>query len=277
MSKVFFVAESGKNFIIRKDQDVIESLSQARRLVNQAKIAGADAVKFQTHVFEDEQHLRAQFRWEWIKLNESLTPLKDFWIPLKEQCDQIKIEFMTTPMSTLAAKKVDNLVKRWKIGSASVTDYDLLKFINSTRKPVIMSTGMSTQRQVDDALEILSDVKVSLMYCKSIYPCSIKFIDWKTMMMMKELYRKKIGFSDHTTLITTPMLSVIQGSAKIIEKHFTLNKLAYGPDHQFSLTADELKLSIRLVRDYENYSGEDIVIYPIEGEVKLWKTFRNET
>lgn len=274
MSKVFFVAEAGKNFIIRKEQDVIESLNSARRLVNRAKIAGANAVKFQTHVFEDEQHLRHSSRWEWIKFNESLTPYEDFWVPLKKLCDEVKIEFMATSMSTLAAKKVDSLVGRWKIGSASVTDYDLLKFINSTRKPVIMSTGMSTQKQVNKALELLSSCHVDLLYCKSVYPCSQEKINFLHLRAMKNFYSlSKIGFSDHTKEIATPMLAVLHG-AEIIEKHFTLYRDAHGPDHFFSLSPEDLKISIQLVRDYEDINLTDAVIWPLEDEVKLWKTFR---
>ena len=226
-------------------------------------------------VLSDEKMFREESRHSWISRNENLTPLKEFWIPLKEYCDSIGIEFMTTPMSRLAAEKVRDLVKRWKIGSGSATDNSLLDFINDDKKPVILSTGMSTQKQVDEALKRLNNVSVSLLYCKSLYPCPVEKINWYVMDSMRRVYKRPIGFSDHTVEITTPMHAVIKGEAVIIEKHFTIDKTSWGPDHKFSLNPDELKLAIGLVRDYEQYGeDENILIIPDEEEIKLWRTFR---
>lgn len=284
MSKVFFIAEAGKNFINVPWQGSAQSYTipyyaeNAIALIKAAKEAGADAVKFQTHVFEDEQHLRGETRYEWIKFNESITPLT-FWEELKMQCDHIGIEFMTTPMSKMAAEKVNHLVKRWKVGSGNVTDHELLKYLASTGKPVILSTGMSTHKQVEEAIDILSKNELSLLYCKSIYPCPMERVDFEVMRAMKNYIGNywnigiggKVGFSDHTVELTTPAKAVIEG-AEIVEKHFTLDKNAVGPDHSFALTPDELKLSIKIMRDYEDYRGSCIV--PDDDEIKYWKNFR---
>mgnify|MGYP004417314288 CR=1 FL=1 len=274
MPKVFVVAEAGKNFI---DHDWKQGamtipyyVERAVALIKVAKKAGADAVKFQTHVFEDEQHFRGRARHDWIKFNESITP-RSFWGELKRQCDYYGIEFMTTPMSRLAAIKVNDLVTRWKVGSGNVTDKLLLEYIASTDKPVILSTGMSSLLQIIDAISILKRNELSLLYCKSIYPCSLDKIDFKMISVMKHYFGYPVGFSDHTVEITTPARAVVNG-AIIVEKHFTLDKSAFGPDHSFSLEPDELKSSIQLVRDYQYFEG--LLIFPDEEELKYWKNFR---
>jgi len=105
------IAEAAKNFITYDKITTEQALRNAKELAFAAKEAKADSVKFQCHVFEDEQHKRSETRYDWIKLNEWLTPLNDFWNPLKKYCDEIGIEFMVTPMSKLAAQKIESLVE----------------------------------------------------------------------------------------------------------------------------------------------------------------------
>lgn len=283
MSKVFFIAEAGKNFIDNDWKLVVPRmefghyLDNAKKLADIAKKAEANAVKFQVHNFEDEYELRDGSRWKWIEFNFKIYDKTAFWDKLKEYCDKIGIELMITSMSKFAAIQVENLISRWKVGSASVTDYNLLEYIanrnKKVKKPVILSTGMSTQKQVETALDILKDCDVSLLYCKSIYPCPMEKIDFKVMENMK-MFGKEVGFSDHTVEVTTPMLAALNG-ASIIEKHFTLDKNALGsPDHKFSLDPNELKFAVKLVREYEQLDSLTAVIRPSEEEVKLWKVFR---
>lgn len=278
---VFFIAEAGKNFIdIPWQEKAVQQpfsyyLENAKKLAKVAKSAGADAVKFQTHVFNDEQHLRSEDRYEWIQFNESITPYFEFWKPLKEYCDEIGIEFMTTPMSKSAAIKVNDFVSRWKVGSGNVTDKDLLEYLAETKKPVILSTGMSTQKQVEEAIEILDgECETTLLYCKSIYPCPRDKVFLGMVRKMRDYFELPIGFSDHTIEINTPTEAVLVGST-VIEKHFTLDKNAVGPDHNFSLTPEELKLSIKIMRDYENYGADKVAILPPDDEeLAYWKNFR---
>jgi len=284
-NKIAIIAEAGKNFIDfkwqdSKPEDLVEiCFFNALKLASAAKKAGADIVKFQTHVLEDEKEFRDKSRWDWIKFNEEVTPLNKFWEPLKEFCDAIGIELLTTPMSKLAAQKINHLVKRWKIGSGNVTDIKLFEFIARTKKPVILSTGMSTQKQVEKALKILKNNEITLTYCKSIYPCPVDKIDIGIITKIGNHFKrtfknvKKIGFSDHTMEITTPLKVMVETNIDLVEKHFTLNKEAHGPDHFFSLEPDEFKKMVRLIRDYEDVEPP-ILFYPEEEEIKLWDKFR---
>lgn len=278
MSKVFFIAEAGKNFIDHDWKEGVMTVpyyaERAIMLIKAAKNAGADAIKFQCHVAEDEVSFRGLQREEWIKFNESITPVS-FWEELKRQCDYFGIEFMCTPMSRKAAEKIAPFVSRWKVGSGNVTDYDLLKYLAETKKPIILSTGMSTQKEVGIALYVIKDwahdpqYPVSLLYCKSIYPTTGQ-AKLAAINAMKKFYECEVGYSDHTTGIVGPMNGVIWG-AQIVEKHFTLDKKAIGPDHHMSLEPHELNWAVKLVRDYENI--DDIVIVPTEEEIELRMKF----
>ena len=150
---VFFIAEIGKNFIqTEEERPVAEYLLNAKKLVKAAKEAGADAVKFQTHEVEDEQlniditspHFKGADRYSWITRNMEATPIDTFWKPLKKYCDETGILFFSTPMSRKAAMKLQEVgVPFWKVGSGDAQDYVTLDFMFSTKKPIIISTGMA--------------------------------------------------------------------------------------------------------------------------------------
>ena len=252
--KIMVIAEAGKNFIITEKPTTEQCLNEAKNLARLAKGAGADAVKFQTHVFEDEQHKRDPSRHEWIKLNESLTPYEEFWKPLKEYCDSIGILFMTTPMSFLAAKKIADLVTVWKVGSADVVDRSLLGFLCDTGKPVITSTGMSTSSEIEIAIEILKMHKAdfAVLHCTSLYPCPVNRLNLERIRQMDiELNPRGngiiVGLSDHSTSLTVPVLAIELG-ARIIEKHFTIGKDSHGSDHAISLDFKEFSEMVRNIR-----------------------------
>lgn len=281
---VEIIAEAGKNFIMKENYTVIQCLDEAKNYVRIAKEKGADTIKFQCHVFEDEQYKRDKSRHEWIKKNEELTPMDDFWMPLKKYCDKIGINFLVTPMSRLAAEKIGHLVDRWKISSADIVDDELLKCISITGKPVILSTGMSTIDEIENAFKYfdhLEDLELKILHCTSIYPCPIEKINLKLINHLRVMfhYNIDIGFSDHTKFIKTPAMAVKKG-AKVIEKHFTLDKFAYGPDHHMSLNPKEFGEMVDLVRDAElecyadgNARNESLgVVYKEEEE--LIKKFR---
>lgn len=246
-NSLFVIAEAGKNFIYKNPLFGItteECLERAKELVDKAKELDVSAIKFQTHVFEDEKEMRDESRFSWIQTNEELTPYDKFWKPLKEHCDTKGILFMTTPMSRLAAEKVNDLVKVWKIGSGNVTDYKLLEYIAQTKKPVILSTGMNTLEEIDKAVEILKgNDELALLHCVSIYPCPVNKCNLGTIDLLKERYnivKRIIGYSDHTVDSVIPAKAVEYG-ARIIEKHFTLNNNDWGPDHKFSMNPLEFR------------------------------------
>ncbi len=263
---VFVVAEAGKNFIeTEEDQPVAVYLENAERLARLAKDAGADAIKFQTHDVEDEilnipfvsPHFpdsKSGDRHSWISRSTKATPVNEFWQPLKKYCDEIGIIFFSTPMSRGAAKRLEEVqTPIWKIGSGDILDFPLLDFVSQTGKPILLSSGMSTLEELEQAIGFLKKrtEKVALLHCVSKYPCPKEDLNLKTIEFFREQYNLPIGFSDHSLDIESALLAVSLG-ATILEKHFSLSRTLWGPDHKVSLTPEELKLLVREVHLFEN-------------------------
>ncbi len=259
---VFIIAEIGKNFIQTEDvKSVDEYLFNAKKLIKSAKKCGADAVKFQTHNVNDEQikikvfspHFKGNNRYSWVKRNTDSTPLETFWIPLKEYCDKIKINFFSTPMSRGAAEILTKLdVNIWKVGSGDLLDFVMLDYLASTNKPVILSSGMSTMEEVDKTILFLKkrNVEIALLHCVSSYPCSFDDLNLATIKMLKKLYKIPIGFSDHTLDKLSSLVACCMG-AKIIEKHFSFSKDFWGPDYKVSFTPNEFEDLVLEIRNFE--------------------------
>ena len=273
---VKIICEAGKNFIITEQNEPIEVLlNRAKELALAAKNCGADIVKYQTHVWEDEQFLRAESRKEWTLRNERLTPFEEFWKPLKEYCDEIGIEFLSTGMSLLAAKKIESLVQRWKIPSGNLHDFELIEYVARSGKPIILSSGMSIQKEVDKAVNLIRQFNndLTILQCTSEYPCAEDKVNLNIMKEYEWRYQtKNIGFSDHTLSLTIPAIAVAMG-AVLIEKHFTFNRNAYGPDHKVSLLPEEFKEMVENIRWTEMVMGEKEKKLT-EQEVKFRKIFR---
>lgn len=281
------IAEIGKNFVVTQEPEPVKVLlSRAKLLIYGAKKAGADIVKFQIHA-DDEIHPHkalisphfAQDRREWIKRN---TYPADFWFQIKEYCREIGIEFLATPMSRGAAEFLDEIgVDAWKISSGDVTDFVLLDYIRDSGKPVILSSGMSSLEELKKAYNYLKEKTndVSILHCVSIYPCPAEKLNLGTIPFLKRQFPKAtIGFSDHSLEISTGAIAVQMG-AKIIEKHFTLDRSAFGPDHKVSLLPNEFAQMIKEIQ-----SGKKIDIPPTikgietkyiqDGEMPFRKVFR---
>lgn len=262
------IAEIGKNFVDDTLLPEIQAdivLFKAKRLIQLAKKAGADTVKFQTHVLKDEEQKRHPARWKWIHLNEVLTP-PFFWEEIKKYCDFLQVNFLTTPMSRLAAEKVNHLVNRWKVSSADIVDMELLRYLKKTKKPIILSTGMSSRGQVKKAVKFLGNQIDFINYCVSLYPCPIWKIDLSQLLELKKIY-PKVGFSDHSLSVEAPALAARMG-AVAIEKHFTFSRNDFGPDHATSLEPEEFKKMVFLVRQAEK-NPESFL-----DEQKYWEFFR---
>src|SRR3990167_9339549 len=254
------ICEIGKSFVITEQPEPLETLlERAKTLILEAKKAGATTVKFQTHFVNDEIHPEAhitsphfdQDRYEWVKRN---TYPVEFWQELKNYCDEIEIEFLSTPMSKDAAILLENLgVKRWKIGSGDILDFVLLDYIRNTGKPVIISSGMSSIEELRLAYNYLAEkVKdITILHCVSNYPCSLDNLNLNTIKYLKKQFPKaKIGFSDHSLEVSTGAMAVALG-AEVIEKHLTLNRNDWGSDHKVSLEPDEFK---QMVYEIKNVS-----------------------
>ena len=257
---ITIIAEIGKNFVdTEKEQPLPVLIEKAKTLILEAKKAGADVVKFQTHFVDDEIHPEVKLisphfemdRYEWVKRN---TYPFSFWLELKTYCDAIGIEFLSTPMSKGAAILLEELgVERWKIGSGDILDFVMLDFIRNTGKPVILSSGMSTIQELRLAYNYLAEKveDITILHCISNYPCKLGDLNLNTIpYLKKEFPNVGIGFSDHSLEVSTGAMAVKLG-AKVIEKHFTLNRDAFGSDHKVSLLPDEFA---QMVKETKNYS-----------------------
>lgn len=260
--RVFIVAEIGKNFIqTQKERPVSEYLENAKALVKAAKDAGADAVKFQTHNVEDEQldikvvspHFRGADRFSWVTRNTNATPYDTFWRPLKKYCDELGIVFFSTPMSRGAAQKLNQVgVDIWKVGSGDILDFVLLDYLAATRKPVIISSGMSTLEELDHSIDFLKQYRteIILLHCVSKYPCPPQDLNLATIRFLRERYLIPVGFSDHSIGIDSTLAAVALG-ARVVEKHFSFSRDLWGADHKVSMTPEELRVLVAGVRELE--------------------------
>lgn len=251
------IAEIGKNFVTTKEeQPEAELLDEAKKLVQSAKASGADTAKFQVHNVSDEIRHDAQIisphfsedRYEWVRRN---TYSADFWFDIKEFCKQLNINFLATPMSRGAAIVLneDVGIDRWKIGSGDITDYVLLDYVRDSGKPVILSSGMSSEKELRAAYEYVKEKvrDITILHCVSIYPCPTEKLNLNTIPYLKKLFPEaKIGFSDHSTGIEEALMAVKMG-AEVVEKHFTFDRDSFGPDHKVSILPREmLKLTTRI-------------------------------
>lgn len=258
--EIFIIAEIGKNFIqTAEDRPVDEYLANAKHLIDEAACAGADAVKFQTHEVSDEQaklqivspHFPLADRYRWLERNTQATPL-GFWQELKEYAEKQGLIFFSTPMSRGAALKLESLaLPLWKVGSGDVQDFLLLDYLRSTNKPVIISSGMVSLAELEVVMKRLKDYApgVGLLYCVSQYPCPPELFNLATLQRFQAEYPGvTIGFSDHSLADHRPVLAAIKLGARIIEKHFSLSRELWGPDHKASLTPAEFGDMVTLVR-----------------------------
>lgn len=256
---IFVIAEIGKNFIeTEKNRPVAEYLANAKKLVDAAKDAGCDAVKFQTHEVKDEvlnmdftsPHFKARDRYSWVTRNTNATPLEEFWKPIKKHCDARGITFFSTPMSRKAAQKLERVgVPFWKVGSGDIFDYVLLDYLAETGKPIIFSTGMTSLGEVDDVVGYLSKkTPLVVLYCISKYPAPKEYFNLGTIEYLKEKYPQVVvGFSDHS-LGHDIALAAVKLGASVVEKHFSFSRDLWGADHKVSMTPPEMKKFVQLVR-----------------------------
>tara|TARA_B100000780_G_C21114421_1_gene450713 strand:- start:660 stop:1694 length:1035 start_codon:yes stop_codon:yes gene_type:complete len=266
-----FLKKSNKTFVIAEiGVNHNNNISLAKKLILQAKLAGADAVKFQTFkaknlVLPGTRKVKYQLKnsndnedhFQMIKKLE--LSYKDHKTLFK-YCKKIKIIFMSTPYDVKSAKFLNKLgVKIFKTASADLIDYNLHSYLSKLKKPVIISTGMSSIKDVQRTLKIYKKNKnpnVVLLHCVSNYPCSLNSINLNVLNNLKKL-NFIVGYSDHSDDILTSCLAVSMGS-RIIEKHFTLSKNLKGPDHKASFNVLELKEMINQIRKTEVIMGTNI-------------------
>ena len=293
--RVFFIAEIGKNFIqTEEDRPVEEYLENAKKLVVAAKEAGADAVKFQTHEVTDEQynvdvtspHFKAKDRLSWVTRNTKATPVEEFWKPLKAYCDEVDITFFSTPMSRAAAMKLDEVgVPLWKVGSGDVQDHVTMSYLAKTGKPVIISTGMVSLKELDEVVGYMQGkgIPTVVLYCISQYPCPPEEFNLATLEDFQEKYPDVvIGFSDHSVDSHEVDLAAIKLGAKVVEKHFSFDRELWGADHKASVLPHEFK---QMVDDTRSGKYEEVEVEKfygtkgreLEGAKNIYRPYFNKS
>lgn len=261
--KVIIIAEAGVNHN--------GSYELAIKMVDEAKRAGADYVKFQTAKPElviSTFAPKAEYQKETTGAAESQLemckaihlPLTDYK-PLKEYCDKVGIGFMSTPFDLVSIDVLEPLdMDYYKIPSGEITNLPYLRKIASKHRPVILSTGMCEIEEVEAALQVLEQggVKrsdVIVLHCNTEYPTPMADVNLRAMDDLRRSLGVEVGYSDHTKGIEVPIAAVALG-ARVIEKHFTLDKTMEGPDHKASLEPDELKAMVDAIRNIEQALGD---------------------
>lgn len=258
---IFIIAEAGVNHN--------GSLETAKRLVDAAAQAGADCVKFQTYITEEDTSVFAA-QADYQKQNtgdggqsqyEMLKKLElgyEQFRELKRYCGEKGILFLSSPFELRSVAFLEEIgIPFWKIASSEVTNYPFLKKIAQTGKPIVMSTGMCTLqeiRQAVDVLESCGEREIVLLQCNTEYPTPMQDVNLRAMQGLQKEFGYPVGYSDHTQGIEIPIAAAALG-AVIIEKHFTLDKHMVGPDHIASLDPKELEAMVRAIRNVEMALG----------------------
>ena len=265
----FIIAEAGVNHN--------GSIENAKKMIDAVVKAGADCVKFQTYISENVMSKfapKAEYQISNTGTDESqLEMVKKLELSfgdfreLKQYCDEKGIMFLSTPFDLESADFLNDLgMEIFKIPSGEITNLPLLRKINSFKKDIILSTGMAILDEIQAALDVLKDCEVSLLHCTTEYPCPYDSVNMNAMLTLKQNFGLEVGYSDHTQGIEVPIMAVAIG-AKIIEKHFTLDKNMEGPDHKASLEPDELKAMVMAIRNVEKAFGNGVK-EPQEAEKK---------
>ncbi len=258
---IYIIAEAGVNHNGNREL--------AFKMIDAAAESGCDCIKFQT--FQTEALVTASaHKAAYQKANtgredtqyEMLKPLefgkKDFEV-LKRHCAARGIDFLSTPFDIPSVRLLEELnVSGYKLSSGDITDRLLLETVACTNKPLLLSTGMSTIEEVSEAvgwIEACGNQNITLMHCTSNYPASYDEVNMRAMLTLQNRFPYPTGYSDHTQGIHIAVMAAAMG-ARVIEKHFTLDKTMPGPDHKASLSVAELKEMVRAVRDVETAMGD---------------------
>ena len=260
MGNTLIIAEAGVNHN--------GNLVLAKKLIDTAKTAGADIVKFQTGKPENvvsQFAVKAQYQKETTNPEESQLDMirqlqlsYDEFIELERYCQNVGIQFASTPFDLDSIHFLDTLeMPFWKIPSGEITNLPYLLEIGKTKKPVVLSTGMCSLDEIETAINILKKAgttEITLLHCNTAYPTPYEDVNLNAMQTLKDVFHLPVGYSDHTPGIEVPIAAVAKG-AIVIEKHFTLDKNMEGPDHKASLEPDELKQMVTAIRNIEKALG----------------------
>ena len=261
-NNVFIIAEAGVNHN--------GSVDLAKKLIDVAVSAGADAVKFQTFKAKNvvaKNAQKANYQKQTTDASESqFDMIKKLELDVETHrklityCQEKEIMFLSTPFDHDSINLLSDLgLEIFKIPSGEITNLPYLRHIGSLKKQVILSTGMSTLQEVGDALNILINAgtlkaDITVLHANTMYPTPMEDVNLNAMLTIQKEFDVAIGYSDHTLGIEVDIAAVAMG-ATVIEKHFTLDKAMNGPDHKASLEPEELKSMVRAIRNIETAIG----------------------
>lgn len=262
MSRVYIIAEAGVNH--NGDYDL------AKELILAAKKAGVDAVKFQTFVAKNLVSAiapKAEYQKQTTdQVETQLTMLEKLelsfeqFTKLKAFAKETGIEFISTPFDFESIEFLQSMdMPFWKIPSGEITNKPYLEKIAQTKLPIILSTGMCTMAEIQEALDIFHQYDkdmLTLLHCNTEYPTPFEDVNLKAMKHIEKTFGIKTGYSDHTVGIEVAIAAVALGAC-VIEKHFTLDKNMTGPDHKASLEPWELTQMVKAIRNIEQALGTE--------------------
>lgn len=263
-TKVLIIAEAGVNHN--------GSLDLAKKLIDEAAIAGVDFIKFQTFKAEklvSRSAKQAEYQQRNIgKTGDSqYTMLKHLELNANQHeeliayCQKKNIQFFSTAFDMDSINYLHSLnLGLWKIPSGEITNYPYLKKIAQYKEPVILSTGMCDLSDIAAALQVLLDnglekEQITILHCNTEYPTPMEDVNLRAMLEIEKKFGVNIGYSDHTEGIEVPIAAVALG-ATVIEKHFTLDRNMEGPDHKASLEPQELRAMVKSIRNIELALGD---------------------
>ena len=249
------------------------NIETAKKLIDAAAGAGADYVKFQSFKTENiisKSAPKANYQKQNTNNKESqFEMIKKLELDINNHkelishCKKRNIKFLSSAFDFDSIDLLKELgINLWKIPSGEITNLPYLRKIGSMQQEIIMSTGMANLSEIEIALDILEQAgtnrsKITVLHCNTEYPTPMQDVNLKAMITIKEAFKIKIGYSDHTIGIEIPVAAVALG-AEIIEKHFTLDKTMDGPDHKASLEPDELKAMVTAIRNIEKAMGSGV-------------------
>ena len=254
---IYIIAEIGANH----NRD----LKIAKTLIDKAAEAGVNAVKFQTYKAENLYSKNApKFSkdevnpFDLIKANE--LP-REWHRELFTYALNKKLHFLSSPFDYEAVNDLDAVgVPAFKVASFELIDLGLLKHIAQKKKPILLSVGLATLGEIEEALHTIrsqGNNDIALLHCASLYPAPVETVNLNAIQTLSKAFQIPIGFSDHTLGIHIAVAAVAKGAC-IIEKHFTLDRTMKGPDHSFAIEPEELKQLVRNIRDVENAMGTGV-------------------
>ena len=259
---IYIIAEAGVNHN--------GSFELACRLVDEAKKAGVDCIKFQTFKAEKlVSHSAQKAEYQKRETGDSsqqdmLKQLElsfDEFLQLKDYCDKVGIAFLSTPFDFDSLAFLNTIdMPFWKIPSGEMTNYPYLVALAKTGKPIVMSTGMCTMQEIGEAVNVLKENgagEIKLLHCNTEYPTPFEDVNLTAMEDIRKTFGVEVGYSDHTKGIEIPIAAAALG-ATVIEKHFTLDKNMEGPDHKASLEPHELKDMVCAIRNIEKALGDGV-------------------